>query len=585
MPLGTLPLPPLTAPSPADIAAVRADATAQLTALQRQLDRQAIGVILAAELELDLLAVALRRDRPDEATLRRIERSLRRMLPGKVQASVNGLRATVARLARMIRLSGDALETANQALATIDRHLRDDRLRSSRDGESALREAYAHVADLLPSSAAVATLQRRLSSANYTSLLSHDFVASMAERHFDHPVSFREHQQGASIVGHGGIRITLSATAPASDGENRLLLHAVGAGHVDASADRRRIHVRAAASPAVDGVQPLRILPSRVVSDVPTVTADFHTRLSGLCLDGLLGHCPLAKRLAGRAIQGRLSDNDRSVARTIETTVGDRVREEGLSLAYRLNGLLQYAVWDTLSALDYRPHVRLRNDAAGMWSETFYAHDDQLAAVSPRPGVPAGQHSNLDLITWIHESAVTNSLDVMAGVRLDEATARGLWEVQFKLTSTDWDSLPPGRTPAAITLADASPASMRFLTGTVELQLRATGCEIDGKPADSGPCTVRIRYRIDKDRHGPRLLREPFAFSEPGPADKQAIWQNVLGLFFAREIRPMQRFANANVQQFLALDFLEASDAWLVVGLRRSAAPAEQPRASGQASR
>jgi hypothetical protein len=449
-----------------------------------------------------------------------------------------------------------------------------------------LRDAYAHVADLLPSSTSVETLERRLSTANYTSFLSQDFVASLAERRFDQPVHFREHRQGASIVGLGDIRITLSATAPASDGENALLLHAVGTGHIDASADRRRIHVRAWAAPTVDGIQPLRILPSRVAPDTSTVTADVHTRLSTLSLDGLLGHCELAKRLAGRAIQDRLRDNDRTVARTIETAVGDRIREEGLSLAYRINGLLQYAVWDALSALDYRPHVRLWNDAAGMWSETFYAHDHQLAAVSNRPAIPPERRSDLDLITWVHESAVTNSLDILAGVRLDEATVRGLWEVQFKLTSSDWDQLPPGRTPAAITLEDASPASMRFLAGAVELQLRATGCEIDGRITDSGPCIVRIRYRIDKDENGPRLLREPLAFSESVPADKRAIWQNVLGLFFAREIRPMPKFANANVRQFLALHYFEVTDGWLVAGLRRAAAPTHsQPQALTEVSR
>lgn len=583
---GFQPPAPLTASPPAEIAAARHDAAAKLATVRGQLGHQAIGVILVDELDLGLLDDALHRDRLDDATLRRIERSLRRIIPGKLQASVNELRASVARLARMIRLSDDGLETANEALATIDSHLHDDSIRSSRDGESALRDAYALIADMLPSAAAAETLQRRLSTANYTSFLSHDFVAAMGERHFDQPVHFRDHRQEASIVGHGNIHITLSATAPASDGENRLILHAVGAGHIDASADRRRIHVRAGASPRVDGVQPLRILPSRVASDIPTVTADFQTRLSGLSLDGLLGHCGLAKRLAGRVIQDRLSANDRTVARTIETAVGDRVREEGFSLAYRVNGLLQYAVWAPLSALDYRPRVRLWNDAAGMWSETFYAHDHQLAAVSTRPTIPPERHSDLDLITWVHESAVTNSLDFMAGARLDEATVRGLWEVQFKLTSSDWDSLPPGRTPAAITLEDASPASMRFLADAVELQLRATGCEIDGRNTDSGPCNVRIRYRIEKDGNGPRLLREPFAFSESLPADKRGVWQNVLGLFFGREIRPMPRFANANVQQFLALNYFDVTDGWLVVGLRRAAAPSErQPPPLSEAPR
>jgi hypothetical protein len=569
---GMLPLTPLTASSTAEIAAARHDAAARMIAVRRELEHQAIGVILDAELELGPLAAELRQDRPDDATLRRIENSLRRILPGRVQASVNDLRESVARLARMIRLSGENLDTGNRALATIETHLRDAGLRSTREGGSALRQAYAEVANLLPSSGAVETIQRHLSIANYTTFLSRDFITAMSRRQFDQPVHFREHRQGASIAGDGAIRITLSATVPESDGENRLLLHAVGAGYIDATADQRRIHVRAGATPSVDGTQLLRIQPTRVSPDAPTVTANFHTRLSGVSLDGLLGQCGLAKRLAARVIESRLTENDRTVAHTIEKSVGDRVREEGISLAYRVNGLLQYAVWDRLAAVDYRPHVRLRNDASGMWSETFYAGNDQLAAVSNRPPIPAERHSALDLITWVHESAVTNSLDFMGGARVDEATARGLWEVQFKLTSSDWESLRPGRTPAAITLQDSSPVSMRFLTGGVELDLRAIGCEIDGEAAASGPCSVRIRYRIDRDENGPRFIREPFAFSDTLPIDKRGIWESVLGLFFAREIRPMPRFPNANVQEFLALDYLDVSDGWLVVGLRRAAA-------------
>lgn len=585
IPDGTRSLAPLAASSAAEITAARHEATARLTALRRQLGQQAIGVILGVELELDELAAELQRDDPDDAALRRIERSLRRILPGAVQHSVNALRNSVTRLARLNRLTGKNLENGDRALATIEAHLRDEGLRSSRDGESELREAYAIVSDLLPSSAAVETLQCRLSTANYTTFLSRDFVSAIARQHFDQPVHLRSYQQGALISANGAIRITLSATAPESDGENRLLLHAVGTGHIDATADRRRIHVRAAASPSVDGSQLLRILPTRVNPADPTVTVGFHTRLSGVSLDGPLGGCRLAKRLAGRAIQDRLTESDRTVAQTIETSVRDRVREEGISLAYRVNGLLNYAVWDRLAALDYSPRVRLRNDLAGMWSETFYAGNNQLAAVNARPPAPPVSRSDVAVQTWVHESAVANSLGLMGGVRVDEATVRGLWEVQFKLTSADWESLPPGRTPAAITLEDASPVALRFLAGGVELDLRATGCELDGNDAGGGPCSVRIRYHIDRDADGPRLIRDAFVFPETVPVDKRPIWEKVLGLFFAREIRPMPRFPNANVRAFLDLDSLTLSDGWLVVGLRRAAPAGPQPQTVSEVSR
>jgi hypothetical protein len=69
------------------------------------------------------------------------------------------------------------------------------------------------------------------------------------------------------------------------------------------------------------------------------------------------------------------------------------------------------------------------------------------------------------------------------------------------------------------------------------------------------------------------------------PVEKRAIWEKVLGLFFGREIRPMPRFANANVHAFLALDSATMSDGWLVVGLRRATPTAPQSKTVSEVSR
>ena len=86
-----------------------------------------------------------------------------------------------------------------------------------------------------------------------------------------------------------------------------------------------------------------------------------------------------------------------------------------------------------MAALDFTPEVRLANDALGLRSDTWYAGADQLGAVTPRPEIPAADLARLDIVTWAHESAVNNSLAALGGLRLDEATVRGLWQVQCKL--------------------------------------------------------------------------------------------------------------------------------------------------------
>jgi hypothetical protein len=352
-----------------------------------------------------------------------------------------------------------------------------------------------------------------------------------------------------------------------SRGENLLLVHARGTGAIAATADRRRVHVRATAAPTLECTQEVHILPRTIEGDTPRVNAEFRTRLTGVGIDGLLGECRLARRVAGRAIQDALAANDPRVAATIEKEVGERVREEGIKLAYRVNGLLQHAMWDQLAALDYLPESRLHNDASGIWSEAFYAHDEELAAVSPRPALPAG--ARLDLVTWVHESVAGNSLGALAGATVDEATIRGLWNDQFKLTSPQWDALPGGRFPAVITLAPDDPVGLRFVRDGVELRLAATSCELDGRPADAGRRTFRIRYRIERRPDGVGFLREPIEFGTDVPAGVRPTWERVLDLFLAADIRPMQRFPNAKARQLFELGHLDVTDGWLVVGSRR----------------
>lgn len=561
-------------PTAAEIAAARDHVVRRLETLRGLLAGQAIGVVLSRELDLDGLDAALAGAPAlapgpagtglDGDRLAACEAALRRVMPRSLQPALDDLRAAVGRLGRLVRLAHDAAGAA-AALATLAVHAAEEHLRRTDTGETELREAFAQAARLVPDET-LAPLRRRLSQPNDVGFVSADFIAFLARRQFEQPVTFSRQVAGARIAGTGRVSLDLSATVPVGDGENRLLVHARGGGTISATADRRRVHVVATATPTVTCTQAVHILPREIVGDTPDVAAAFRTRLQGVGIDGLLGRCRLVQRAAGRAIAEALAANDPRVAATLEDAVRERVREEGIQLAHRVNGLLRSTVWEQLRAVDYEPDVALSNDAAGLWSGTTWARADELAALTPRPAAPSG--TGLDVVRWVHESAVTNALGGLSGATIDEATVRGLWETQFKLSSAEWEGLPGGRVPAVIRLAAGRPLTLRFVPDGVVIDLRAVGCDLDGRPADAGPRAVRIRYRVAAGGSG--LVRDPLEFAADVPAAVRPVWEAVLGLFCAREIRPLPRFPNRLARQVFALAHLHTADGWLVVGLRRA---------------
>jgi len=561
----------------------RQEAIAAAAALRRQLEADPLGVILVPELELDWLAAELARDPPESAPLASLERTLRAILPGSAQEPLDRLRLRVGRLARLARTVEQGPAAAAAARATLDLSLASPRGAAPVADED-LRDAFAALAAVATDDASdrdVRLIRERLSAPNLSVLLTRDYVESISKRTFTQPVEFRERRDGTAIQGRGQVSVAISVRVPESEGENRLVIEALGTGRIDATADRRRVHVAARAVPQVTGSDTVRLTPRTVVVEPPQVAARFSTRVQRLQVAGLAGHCRLVQRIAHRAAQEALSRNDPAVARQIERTVATRVEEESAALASRINGLLQWGVWERLAALDYTPEVRLANDGIGLRSDTWYAAADQLGAATPRPDIPAADLARLDIVTWAHESAVNNSLAALAGLRLDEATVRGLWEVQCKLWSREWDALPPARIPAVLTLATERPLAVRVTPDGIDVTLRATACERDGSMIDEGLREIRLRYLLARDTDGWFFARGDAALDAPLdaplPAERAAAWQETLGLFCGRTIRPLPRYRPSGMSQHLSLGYVDVREGWLVVGATR-VADAADPR-------
>jgi len=551
----------------------QAAAVVAARALRAELATGPLGVVLARELELDWLDAALARPGPEAEELARLERVLRRILPGRVQASLDTLRERVGRLARLARRDRTPPLVAAAARVVLEKHLHDPGGPRSQAADAELRQAFATLAGLAATDAEARELRRlreRISVPNFSVLLRRDSVQAISRRTFTQPVEFRERRDGATISGRGEVDVSLVLGVPESAGESRLVVHATGTGRIDATADRRRVHLAARALPQVTGREDIRLTPRQVAIDPPQVAARFTTRLESLRIDGLIGRCRLVQRVAGRAAQETLSGNDPAVARQIEQAIAPRVEEEAANLAYRINGLVQWGVWDRLAALDFLPEVRLANDALGIRSDTWYARGDQLGGIAPRPAVSPADLARLDIVTWVHESAVNNTLATIGGLRLDEATVRGLWEVQCKLWSAEWDALPPARIPSVITLAEERPLTVRLVADGIDLVLRATACELAGRVVDDTPREIRLGYRLVRDGDTWQFTRGDAVFAGSVPGEVQAAaWQETLGLFFGRGIRPLPEYRPAGFSEQMRLDSVDVRDGWLVVGATR----------------
>jgi hypothetical protein len=280
----------------------RQEAAAATAALRAELETGPLGVILIPELELDWVAAEIARDPSDAGALERLERSLRRMLPGRAHGALDRLRTGVGRLARLARRTEQGSAPASAARATLETHLGHPPGASPATDEE-VRAAFAALAAVAadePSESELRRLRERLSGANLSVLSKREFVAAIARREFTQPVEFQERQAGPAIAGKGHVSIAISARVPESRGENRLVVHAVGDGRIAATADRRRVHVAATAVPCVSGSATVRLTPTRVVVEPPVVEARFTSRVSGLRVEGLGGHCRIVRRSTAR---------------------------------------------------------------------------------------------------------------------------------------------------------------------------------------------------------------------------------------------------------------------------------------------
>lgn len=556
-------------PAPATMELSVKKATEILGRLQSELAEHAFGVVLSKELLLDELAQELKLESPNADKLRQIEGSLRRILPGHVQKTVDELRNRIRLLSRQISYAAEDRPDFHNALEVLTHYLRDTSSTLSEWEETKIRNAFHTLADQHIDIDRVALLRNHLSQPNYLSRVRSEFLIRESKQSFAIPIEFCKSIDNTTIAGDGNFQVHLALEIPPSHSDSFLRLHANGKGFINVTAQRTKAQVCATIEPKINGSQGVHLRVKDISADPPWVKAALQTNLTGVNIDGILGKSRIVQNVAKRAVQKKLSDNDTALAAQIEKTVASRVEEEAYQLAYKINGVIRHGVWDRLGSLDFIPDVKIYNDERSIHNKTVFARLDQLGALQPPPIIPPALDPILDITTWVHESATNNVFQSLGGKKIDEATLRGLLQVECKLTSDEWERVQPAKEPTVLSLANDSPLKLRFLPDVVEFNLHVEGLEWAGRPQDVKPCQLKIGYRLDFDIQGIRFTRQEIEFSESVTPEDQQAWMKAFDGFLPKVIRPLPRFNNRLFKPFIRVEYLKIDSGWIVVGASR----------------
>jgi hypothetical protein len=183
----------------------------------------------------------------------------------------------------------------------------------------------------------------------------------------------------------------------------------------------------------------------------------------------------------------------------------------------------------------------------------------------------------LDWIAMVHESAISNILESLRGKTLDEATIRGVWQVQLKLTDEPWELPTVAHIPSSVTLDSATASAFHFGDHTAEFVLRFADGKLDDGSPIGAPCTATVRYRLNASSTGIEIVRDEIELAGNLTSSQRQAWTELLVRFLPESVSPIPRFRPSLWQQYVSLEHLQAREGWLAAGLAFHTEPRSRP--------
>ena len=340
-----------------------------------------------------------------------------------------------------------------------------------------------------------------------------------------------------------------------------------GKGLFNATANRHPATVQVELNAHAYGRQPIEIEPWQIVKKRSSVQVDINSHLRDVQLTGHLDRVRFLRNLLGRAIENKLAEQDKTLSANVENEISKRAEEEGYKLASKINRLLTQSLWARLESVRFTPHIQLATNDRYVESHSLYAYPDQLGALSSPPKLPDTLIDQIEWTTHIHQSAINNILGKLRSFKLDEATMRGVWQVQLKLTTPDWETPAMAVVPAQVIFADADPIHVELNNHRLVIGLHLLSALDPSTQKQLPPLRTTFEYSLAPAKQPFRILRSAFSIPDELTAPDAAAWSNVLARFFPESLQPIPKFQPSMWENYVALRYLNAESGWLSVGL------------------
>lgn len=530
----------------------------------RELSKTAYGYVLTDDLKLRELQDLLSVQQPSAAVLKAFEEQLRLITPGKNQAYIDDLQQHVNNFRCTLGTNHENLLVVRKAITL---------LRESQpaqppfEAQAKLREAFAALHTVSVNPHLLRELQSSLSTPNVQAQFRIETLNRLGQTTFQIPVESTTCNDRTHIQVQGNIEVKLTPSFRRSASTIPLILDVHGRGLLNATAHRHPATVQVELNALASGRQPIEIEPRQIVKKRASVLVDINSRLTDVQLTGHLDRVRLLRNLLGRAIENKLAEQDKALSATVENEISKRAEEEGYKLAYKVNQLLTQSLWARLEAVRFTPHIQLATNNSYVQSHSLYAYPDQLGALSSPPEIPDTLVNQIDWTTHIHQSAINNILGKLRSFKLDEATLRGVWQVQLKLTTPDWETPTVAVVPAQITFADIDPIHVELNNHRLVIRLHLLSSLAPSTQQQLPPLRTTFEYSLARDNQPFRIHRSAFSIPEELTAPEAAAWSKVLARFFPESLQPIPKFQPSMWENYVALRYLNAESGWLSVGL------------------
>lgn len=542
-----------------------------------RLSRTAIGYALSLDMKLPELLHALDSPTPDRRFLADYEPILRRIVPGPDQVLVEELRKQVEEFRRMLASTEPLLIEARESLDRFTALAKQNQsLVGSTDREELCKSfENLHTTNLSPRM--LEEIQTTVSHPNVLFRLRKQIAERESHVPFHIPVDADTCRDQTRVTADGSLLFEVHACFPENADVIPLLVNISGSGDIRAIVSRSKASISANIHVEGSGSQPLELTQRGVNRKEPQVHARLDSRLQAVRLDGLLNKSHILRRLLSRIAQTKLVEQDATLSSQIETKATEKASEEGLKLANKVNAILNNNVWSRLESLDFAPHVWLSSDPIYLQSRSLYALPEQLGSLTRPPSLQPDLERKLDWIAMVHESAISNILESLRGKTLDEATIRGVWQVQLKLTDEPWELPTVAHIPSSVTLDSTTASAFHFGDHTAEFVLRFADGKLDDGSPIGAPCTATVRYRLNASSTGIEIVRDEIELAGNLTSSQRQAWTGLLARFLPESVSPIPRFRPSLWQQYVSLEHLQAREGWLTAGLAFHTEPRSKP--------